>query len=81
MRGANTPPLTTLTLGTSMIDPFEDAQAARQLEQDGFLDALNEFDVSALTDEQLRRLADIVDGLRLHIEQEFMERDDPPEDD
>ena len=45
-----------------MIDPFEDAQAARQLEQDGSLDALNEFDVSALTDEQLRRLADIVDG-------------------
>ena len=46
-----------------MIDPFEDRQAARQLEQDAFLDALNEFDVSVLTDEQLRRLADIVDGL------------------
>lgn len=58
-----------------MIDPFEDGQAARQLEQDGFLDALNEFDVSALTDEQLRRLADIVDGLQTCIEQEFMDRD------
>lgn len=65
----------------SMIDPFEDTQAARQLEQDGFLDALNDLDVSALTDEQLRRLADIVDGLQTCIEQEFMERDDPPEDD
>lgn len=65
----------------SMIDPFEDTQAARQLERDGFLDALNEFDVSVLTDEQLRRLADIVDGLQTCIEQEFMERDDPPEDD
>lgn len=60
----------------SMIDPFEDTQAARQLEQDGFLDALNELDVSALTDEQLRRLADIVDGLQTCIEQEFMDRDD-----
>lgn len=59
----------------SMIDPFEDTQAARQLEQDGFLDALNELDVSALTDEQLRRLADIVDGLQTCIEQEFMDRD------
>ena len=64
----------------SMIDPFEDRQAARQLEQDGFLDALNEIDVSALTDEQLRRLADIVDGLQTCIEQEFMDRDDPSED-
>ena len=64
----------------SMIDPFEDTQAARQLEQDGFLDALNELDVSALTDEQLRRLADIVDGLQTCIEQEFMDRDDPSED-
>ncbi len=63
-----------------MIDPFEDGQAARQLEQDGFLDALNELDVSALTDEQLRRLADIVDGLQTCIEQEFMDRDDPSED-
>ena len=63
-----------------MIDPFEDTQAARQLEQDGFLDALNELDVSALTDEQLRRLADIVDGLQTCIEQEFMDRDDPSED-
>lgn len=59
----------------SMIDPFEDTQAARQLEQDGFLDALNDLDVSALTDEQLRRLADIVDGLQTCIEQEFMDRD------
>ena len=64
-----------------MIDPFEDRQAARQLEQDAFLDALNEFDVSVLTDEQLRRLADIVDGLQTCIEQESMDRDDPPEDD
>ncbi len=64
----------------SMIDPFEDTQAARQLEQDGFLDALNDLDVSALTDEQLRRLADIVDGLQTCIEQEFMDRDDPSED-
>ena len=63
-----------------MIDPFEDGQVARQLEQDGFLDALNEFDVSALTDEQLRRLADIVDGLQTCIEQEFMDRDAPSED-
>lgn len=42
---------------------------------------MNKFDVSALSDEQLRRLADIVDGLQTCIEQEFMERDDPPEDD
>lgn len=63
-----------------MIDPFEDGQAARQLEQDGFLDALNELDVSALTDEQLRRLADIVDGLQTCIEHEFMLRDDPDDD-
>ena len=58
-----------------MIDRFEDGPAVRQLESDAFLEAMNKFDVSALSDEQLRRLADIVDGLQTCIEQEFMDRD------
>lgn len=48
---------------------------------DALLKALDELEVSALSDEQLRTLADIVDGLQTCIEHEFMERDDPPEDD
>ncbi len=47
---------------------------------EALLDALDELNVSDLTEAHLSRLADIVERLQLHIEQEFMDRDDPPED-
>lgn len=64
-----------------MIDRFEDGPTVRQLERDAFLEALDALEVSELTDAQLDRLSEIVERLQNHIEQEYMDRDDPPEDD
>lgn len=63
-----------------MIDPFEDASFAQRRERDALLNALDDLDVSQLSDEQLDRLAQIVDALALEIEQEYVRRDDPPGD-
>lgn len=63
-----------------MIDPFEDREVAEALSLDVLLDALDDLDVSRLSDDQLARLAQIVDALAVEIDQEAMERDDPPED-
>lgn len=48
---------------------------------DELLNALDELDVSRLSDDQLARLAQIVDALAVEIDQEYMLRDDPGTDD
>lgn len=48
---------------------------------DDLLSALDGLDLDTLSDDQLRRLADITDNLQPCIEQESMDRDDPPEED
>lgn len=48
-----------------------------QLTTDAVLDAMDDMDVSRLSDDQLARLAQIVDALAVEIEQEYMDRDDP----
>lgn len=58
-----------------MIDRFEDGPTVRQLERDAFLEALDALEVSELTDAQLNRLADILDKLQSHVDQEYMDRD------
>lgn len=52
-----------------------------QLTTDAVLDALDDLNVSRLSDDQLARLAQIVDALAVEIEHEAMLRDDPPNDD
>ena len=51
-----------------------------QLKTDALLDALDDLAVSRLSDDQLARLAQIVDALAVEIDQEYMDRDDPPSD-
>jgi nitrogen-specific signal transduction histidine kinase len=48
---------------------------------DALLKALDELEVSELTGAQLDRLAEIVDRLQVHIDQEYSDRDDPAEED
>jgi len=50
-----------------------------QLTTDALLDAMDDLTVSRMSDDQLARLAQIVDALTVEIEQEYMDRDDPPE--
>ena len=47
---------------------------------DALLDAMDDLNVSHLSDDQLARLAQIVDALAMEIEQEYMDRDDPADD-
>ncbi len=47
---------------------------------DDLLSALDGLDLDTLSDDQLRRLADITDNLQPCIEHEFMLRDDPDDD-
>lgn len=63
-----------------MIDPFEDREVAEALSLDALLDAMDDLDVSRLSDDQLARIAQIVDALAVEIDHEAMVRDDPPED-
>jgi len=63
-----------------MIDPFEDREVAEARGRDALLDALDDLSVSRLSDDQLARLAQIVDALAVEIDQEYMDRDDPPGD-
>lgn len=58
-----------------MIDRFEDGPTVRQLERDAFLEALDALEVSELTGAQLDRLAEILDKLQSHVDQEYMDRD------
>ena len=62
-----------------MIDPFEDREVADVRARAALLDAMDDLNVSRLSDDQLDRLAQIVDALALEIEQEYVRRDDPPE--
>lgn len=50
-----------------------------QLTTDAVLDALDDLNVRGLSDDQLARLAQIVDALTMEIDQEYVRRDDPPE--
>ena len=51
-----------------------------QLSTDALLDALDDLNVSRLSDDQLARLAQIVDALTVEIEQEYMDRVDPADE-
>lgn len=55
-----------------MIDRFED--------RDALLDAMHDLNVSHMSDDQLARVAQIVDALALEIEKEYMDRDDPADE-
>ena len=58
-----------------MIDPFEDASFAQRRERDALLNALDDLNVSQLSDEQLDRLAQIVGALALEADRERKRRD------
>ena len=47
---------------------------------DAILDALDDLDVGRLTDDQLARLAQVIEALAVEVDQEYFRRDDPPED-
>ncbi len=50
-----------------------------QLTTDALLDAMDDLNVNHMSDDQLARVAQIVDALAVEIDQEYMDRDDPPE--
>ena len=58
-----------------MIDPFEDASFAQRRERDALLNAMDDLDVSQLSDDQLDRLAQIVGALALETDRERKRRD------
>lgn len=43
---------------------------------DELLDALDDLNVGGLTDDQLARLAQVLDALAVEVDQEYMRRDD-----
>ena len=53
---------------------------ARGRDRDALLDAMDDLNVSHMSDDQLARLAQIVDALTVEIEQEYMDRDDPADE-
>lgn len=58
-----------------MIDPFEDREVAEARGRDALLDTLDNLDVSLLSDDQLERLYQCAEALKVECECEFVRRD------